>query len=100
MNNGIESKDDISWEIIKNKRSQIENQQRLDDLLRTTDIYNVKTFSENINKIKDELEKELYKNENESDEYKEDEKKRKERDISYIYDSFLKRKRGAPVDKK
>ena len=60
----------------------------------------MKTFSENINKIKDELEKELYKNENESDEYKEEEKKRKERDISYIYDSFLKRKRGAPVDKK
>lgn len=60
----------------------------------------MKTFSENISKIKDELEKELFKNENESDEYKEEVKKRKERDISYIYDSFLKRKRGAPVNKK
>lgn len=60
----------------------------------------MKTFSENINKIKDELEKELFKDENESDEYKEEIKKRKERDISYIYDSFLKRKRGVPINKK
>lgn len=94
---GIESKDEITWEVIRNKRSIQENKDRLEELLRSSDIYNVKSFSDNIKTINEELEKELYPSkESESEDYKEEISKRREKNISVIYADFLKRKRGRP----
>ena len=69
----------------------------MEELLRSSDIYNVKSFSDNIKTLNEELEKELYPSkESESEDYKEEISKRREKNISVIYADFLERKRGRP----
>lgn len=94
----MEAEDEINWDLINNKRTIEENKKRLEEMIRTTDIYNVHSFKDNLLKIYDNLlivnEPENPANDNEYKNLMEEHKRKMSGDIEHIYNTFLQKKRG------
>ena len=99
MRFNFESIDDVDYSQIKNKRDTEINKCRLEELLRFHDPYGVKTFSENLTKIMEELKGQLIQNNDFNEENvinKEKIKTKKNEDkfnIITFYKEFIKSKK-------
>lgn len=94
-----ENFDEINWEYIKARRKPFENKERMEELMKSFDPFGIKNFKDVLNKIKEELEYELDKNNknknNEESEESDDEKEfneeikqRNKNNIIKIYKRF------------
>lgn len=92
---GVESIDDINWDLIKNKRKPDENKSSLENYVKVIDIYSVKQFNEVLQAIQEEIESSLFKGEDdkETKEFKRKLKEKNNRNIVHVYNQFLKKKR-------
>ena len=89
-----ESLDEVSYSLIKNKRSVEENKAKLEEIVRLNDIYSVKSFNDILYKAQGELKVRLGYNKSEEKEFKEELKKNKRFDIIKEYKDYLNKKRG------
>ena len=98
-NAGVECYEDIQWNKIKNKRTQSENQQKLDNLILGVDVLKVRSLRDNVCKLKEEMDADMESvfdviNNEDNSEFDNEIKQRKQRNLAYIYNKYLQKKRG------
>ena len=98
-NAGVECYEDIQWNKIKNKRTQSENQQKLDNLILGVDVLKVRSLRDNVCKLKEEMDVDMESvldviNNEDNSEFDNEIKQRKQRNLAYIYNKYLQKKRG------
>jgi hypothetical protein len=88
---------DVNFTLINNRRSEVENRQRLEEFIRLYDPYSIKPLSETFEKIQNGLMESQEKYEKDIEEFGMDNemaKKDKKFDLSEQFKNFLRLKRG------